>query len=421
MRSTSCALIAALLTLSACNAADPLAAQKPPANTAAKTSTPAEEGKDFIVLERKRIFDDKGYIQPVEAYSVLIPHGWRAEGAIVWKNPFNCPGETVGSHLTITSPDGAIQYKSLPVQTWGTNSDPYIRQTMESMVQHGGCPVAPPMSAEQYLRQVLAPREFGNPNIVGIEPLPEAAQQILAKSEKYRAIAQSMGMQFDSRADAAMARLQWPDGTEGIAFNTVLTFISATQNPYNGAMQQSVNSTASERSFLRFPAGRRQEAERFLATLRSSFRTNPEWEQALDAFSQRIREYRNQNHQQVIAGLEANRQQMIAGHQQRMADIQRQGAANTAAYNQRMSNMDQNMRAWEARQSSSDRMHTAIIQSIRGVETWQGAGGQVELTTGYENAWTRGDGTFILSNQPGFDPASAFQDQSWQPLKRAGN
>ena len=132
-----------------------------------------------------------------------------------------------------------------------------------------------------------------------------------------------------------------------------------------------------------------------------------------------MREWRNQNHQQVMAGLEANRQQMIAGHNQRMADIVRKGAANTAAYNQRMTSMDQNLRAWETRQSSSDRRHTAFVQSIRGVETWQGSGGPVELTSGYENAWTRGDGTYIMSNKPGFDPAAAFQGQAWQPLKRA--
>lgn len=423
MRSRSHALLAALLTLSSCNAADPQAAQKSTPKPAAKQAANAapKEGADFIVLERKRFFDDKGYIQPVEAFSILVPRGWRSEGGVQWKSPFNCAGETYAPFLNISSPDNAIQYKSLPLQSWGTASDPAIRQNMEMLAQRGGCAVAPPMSAEQYLRQVLAPREFGNPNIVSIEPNREVIEQLLAKSEKHRATAQSMGMNLNFQADAVLARLQWPDGSEGLAFTTILNGINSMQNPYTGGMQQLATSVATERSFVKFPAARRKEGEQFISTLRTSYRTNPEWDQAIDGFSQRMRQWRNQNHQQVMAQLEANKQQMTAAHNQRMADIQRQGAANTAAFNQRMSNMDQNMRSWESQQASSDRIHTAFVQSIRGVETWQGPNGKVELTTGYENAWTRGDGTFILSNKPGFDPASAFQDQAWQPLKRAGN
>lgn len=418
MRPQPCALLAALLTLSACNAADPQTAQKSTSKAAAKPTTPAIEGTDFMVLERKRFYDDKGYIQPVEAFSVLVPRSWRAEGGVQWKNPFNCPTEVYGSFLRVASPDGSIEYRTLLPHSWGTNSDPAARQTMENLVQYGGCQVAPPMGAEQYIRQYLAPREFGNPTVLSVEQNEEATQQVLASNEENRRLAQSMGMNLDMRAEAALARLQWPDGTEGIAFTTVLNIVNNIPNPYTGGMQQSVQTLASERSFLRFPAARRKEAEQFVSTLRTSLRSNPQWRQALAAFNQNMREWRNQNHRQVMGQLEANRQQMMASHQQRMADIQRQGAASTAAYNQRMTSMDQNMRAWESQQASSDRIQTAFVQSIRGVETWQGPNGKVELTTGYENAWTRGDGTFILSNKPGFDPASAFQDQSWQPLKR---
>lgn len=385
------------------------------------------EGTDFVVLERKRFFDDKGYIQAVEAFSLLVPRGWRSEGGVQWKNPFNCAGEVYAPFLRVSSPEGSqvssprggITYNSLPMQVWGSSSDPGMRQNMQMMAQQGGCAVAPPMSAEQYLRQVLAPRDFDNPTIVSVEANQEVIQQMLAKSEKHRATAQSMGMNMDIRADAVLARLKWADGSEGIGFTTVSNFTNTMQNTYTGGMQQLSTSVAGERSFVRYPAARRKEGEQFIAMLRSSYRSNPEWERSIEAFSLRMREWRDQNHQQVMAGLEANRQQMIAGHQQRMADIQQRGAANTAAFNQRMGGMDQNMRAWESRQSSSDRMHTAFVQSIRGVETWQGAGGAVELSSGYENAWTRGDGTYILSNKPGFDPAAAFQDQAWQPLKRA--
>jgi len=387
---------------------------------ASQTKAPAAaEGKDYIVLERARFFDDKGYIQPMEAFSVLLPKGWKSDGGVRWKNPFNCAGETFGAYLNASSPDGAIQYRSLPIHTWGFTSDPSMRQQMEMMAQQGGCGVAPAMGADQYLRQFLVPNEFGNPQVVSVESNQEVIQDLLAKSEKHRATAASMGMQLTFRADAILARLQWPGGQEGIAMVTVLNGYNSMVNAFTGGTQQMTTSVASERSVVKFPAAKRKEAEQFIATLRTSFRTNPEWQQAIENFSQQMRNMRNQNHQMVMQQLEANKQQMIAGHQQRMANIRQQGAAGTAAHQDRMNAMDRNMRTWEASQSSNDRMHTAFVQSIRGVETWRGEGGAVELTSGYENAWSKGDGTFILSNKPGFDPASAFQDQSWKPLKRA--
>ena len=84
-----------------------------------------------------------------------------------------------------------------------------------------------------------------------------------------------------------------------------------------------------------------------------------------------------------------------------------------------MAAMDSQMRSWEARQQSQDRSHTAFVQAIREVETWQGSGGQVELSAGYNQAWARDDGSYILSNTVSFDPRAVFQDQSWQELKRA--
>jgi hypothetical protein len=101
-----------------------------------------------------------------------------------------------------------------------------------------------------------------------------------------------------------------------------------------------------------------------------------------------------------------------------MADIQAQGAANTARHNDRMNAMDNNMRSWEQQQASQDRQHTKYVQTIREVETYRDANGTVELSSGYNQAWSRGDGSYILSNSPNFDPSSVFQDQNWTEMKQ---
>ncbi|HRP00558.1 MAG TPA: hypothetical protein PLN54_14075, partial [Flavobacteriales bacterium] len=75
------------------------------------------------------------------------------------------------------------------------------------------------------------------------------------------------------------------------------------------------------------------------------------------------------------------------------------------------------MRSWEQQQAAQDRQHTQFVQTIREVETYRDGTGTVELSSGYEQAWSRGDGTYILSNKPGFDPSSVFQDQNWQQMQ----
>jgi hypothetical protein len=56
---------------------------------------------------------------------------------------------------------------------------------------------------------------------------------------------------------------------------------------------------------------------------------------------------------------------------------------------------------------------------MREVENFQDATGKYEMTSSYSNAWSRGDGsTFVMSNNPNFDPGFVFKDQSWKAMKK---
>lgn len=80
---------------------------------------------------------------------------------------------------------------------------------------------------------------------------------------------------------------------------------------------------------------------------------------------------------------------------------------------------DRQMRNWERQQASNDQQHERAVKTIREVETWNdGSNGRVELTSGYDHAWSRGDGSYVLTNSPNFDPSSVFQDQNWKPMQQ---
>jgi len=86
---------------------------------------------------------------------------------------------------------------------------------------------------------------------------------------------------------------------------------------------------------------------------------------------------------------------------------------------QNLTNMDANMRSWEASQQSQDRIHTNFVKAIREVETYHDETGTVELNSGYDHAWSRSDGSsYIMSDNPNFDPAAVFLDNKWKEMKR---
>lgn len=396
-----------------------LNSQNPAGNTA-QTTGRYTEGKDYIVLERVRFMDEQGFQQPAEAFSLLLPKGWKHEGGIHWKGLNECRGELVNASWSASSPDGTIRIVSLPGHSWVWASDPMMQQSMMMGAQNGGCEMGMPIQAEQYFREVFAQRELQGATITEVRDNP-AAVRLMDEKNAWRSDASNgYGGTSTITNSAITARLKWNDGSEGIALCSVTNMRNVAQDMYSGAMQEVSTSFTSERTYIRFPAARRDEAERILANTQTSIRTNPAWKQAVDGYCAQLGRQQDAEHRQRMAAIDAQTRANTAAHNQRMANIQAQGAANTAAYEQRMNGMDTQMRSWENQQASQDKQHTAFVQSIREVETWKDASGSpVEMSSGYDQAWSRGDGSYILSNKPGFDPSAVFQDQNWTEMKRS--
>ena len=64
-------------------------------NPAASGDQTFAEGKDYSVWQRARVLDQNGFGQPVEAYSILVPKGWRTEGGVNWVINVTCPADAV--------------------------------------------------------------------------------------------------------------------------------------------------------------------------------------------------------------------------------------------------------------------------------------------------------------------------------------
>lgn len=397
-----------LLGVTSCNSQNKPVVQKNKSNTTSASgkmktsSTKFTEGKDYTLFERVRLLDKVGFSQPTEAFSLLIPKGWKTEGGIIWNQPgTTCAGTNRG--FKAVSPDGKSSFEMLPFYVW--SYDPLSTQ----INQNSGspyCGYGQPMDAANYFKQVFSKNELGNPQIIEIKANETGFQAMEASNNNARQELMSYGAsQVMFYPSAITAKVKWADGSEGIVICGVNITEGTVPNPYNGTSSKIYTSTASERIVFKYSASESSNIPGMLSVIMSSVRTNPSWKNTVDNFWKNIRQQKHVAHIGTIQMIDAQTAQMGR-------DAIKKGQQN-------LNNMDNNMRSWEASQQSQDRIHTNFVKAIRGVENYQDETGKVELSSGYDHAWSRSDGSsFIMSDNPNFDPSSVLQDQRWKEMKR---
>lgn len=335
-------------------------------------------GKDYLLLKRYRIVDPSGFSQPVEAVSFLLPEGWTSEGGVNW-NTTKCLSDMVQLSFHAVSPDNKYELFVLPTTQfdWVNNA-----QMMDALRRGGygsGCTIAEPMDAASYIRQVL-------PGLVKANAVSAAA--ITEVEEKLRQQAAAFSAPgYTITPSVAEGKLQFPDGSEGIALCSISQIVQSMQG-YDGSAISHFQTAVNNRLVLRYPAGEEQQARKILGTIQGSVRLNMTWMNALNTMFNNIR-------------------RMVQDENWKRVQITQQAQ-------QEISNNI--VRSWEKRNESSDKTAEWFSQYIRGVDSWTDEGGnKVELVSGYSNAWQREDGSYLLVNDPSFDPNVSFQEK-WKRM-----
>jgi hypothetical protein len=256
------------------------------------------------------------------------------------------------------------------------------------------------------LREVFTREELGNPEIIKVEPNQDVVNQMRQMNEKSMRELQQYGagnMQFNQTALNAVVK--WADNTEGLVVLGVTIIETVVPNVYNGSYDKMFTTLVMNRTVFRYPAKESEQAKNQFSVIMSSFRSNPYWNDAVNNFWREVRQNKNIVHLGRIRQMDDQTRQM--------------GEAAIKKGNERLQQMDNDMRSWEASQASQDRIHTNFIKTIREVENYRDEAGKYEISSSYTNAWSRGDGTsFVMSNNSNFDPAFVFQDQAWKEMKK---
>lgn len=363
------------------------------------------EGEHYNIFDRVRIMDNQGFTQPVEAYSLLLPKGWQCQGEIIWIMPGQaCAGNN--AWLRASSADNKYSLEFLPniILSWSSNPET-LQWNMASQGNSPFCGFNQPVTAEQYLEAAFVP-QIGNPRILKAEANNTVAAELKAGIDMRNAELMQYGAAgVQNFASAVNAEAKWSDGTEG--FLLLASIISEVIIPdlYTGAYSKSYTTFLTKKTVFKYPPGEKAKAAALFAVIMSSIRSNAAYNDAVNSFWRQVRQDKNRLHWEKIRLMDEQTRQM--------------GERAIAQGQQRLKDMDNQMRSWEAKQASQDKAHTDFIKMIREVEHFRDETGTYEMESGYKYAWSRSDGSsFILSDDPNFDAASVFNDQAWERMKK---
>lgn len=331
-------------------------------------ATPGQLPDGAYRVQRARIVDPNGFGRPMTAYTVLVPAGWSTSGGIVWQvNQQGC-GKG-GTHIAwrAVSPDGLSAIEYMPEESWGGNNLPLPPMQLP-------CPNVSITNVRDYLRW-LVERTRPGARILDYRDRPDVAKPL----EAWNSVQPSVGGEIRNWVQAGDVLLACDQGgrdmREMISI-TVLFSLSRMQGAMPGEIREFLTISAQAPYCVRAPHG--QLDFNFAEAVRLSAKTDPDW------------------------------QALMNEHTRKMTGISAKGAADRHAIRMDTAREIEAMRNQGVadRQASLDRSHGDFVNAIRGVKNFidTTSNERIELPNNYQHAWRLKDDTYILTDDPNFDP-----------------
>lgn len=345
------------------------------------------EQQRTLRLKRFRCVDREG--TGIEAFSMLIPADWQFAGGIRWI--LDNPSMPATAAFTVSSPGGSDVFEVFPNQAFYWTDNQMMLATIPRGGRYFGNEVRPPVGVVEALKQIVVPRFRGRAaglRIVGEQTLPELARALGAGAPQPG---------VSTSASAAKLRLEYAEGgrrMEEEIYGVVetLTFQTRSMTGVHSNTMWYADYLFSFRS----EKGKLDSRAKLFQTMVSSFRVNPQW------FSR---------YNQLV-------QLLIQRQIQHIQNVGQLSRLISQTHDQISREM---MEAYNQRQAVYDRLSDDFSRHIRGVEAYHDPlqGKSVELPAGYTNVWANGNGEYILTEDPNFNPAVG-SNLHWERIERTG-
>lgn len=236
-------------------------------------------------------------------------------------------------------------------------------------------PSAAITSIQQYLQQIMS-GIAQDARVVGVRPRPDLAAKFQHLNN------QTPSPTGEMRTWVESGEVQFTYSQQGREMNGVIAatvVFSLMRNSALGAGQtmEALTGFAYPAFAASAPAG--QLNLQFVEAIRQSFLPNPQWQARIS------------QHNSAIFQVD-------------QAEARKRSAA-VSEYNDYVSRIRQETA--DMRAQSEERRQRQFGEVIKGVQTYDdnnAPGGRVELSSLYDNAWRLNDGTYVLSNDSGFEP-----------------
>lgn len=322
----------------------------------------------------------------LEAFSILVPDGWKMDGGVTWI--ITRPAVPAAIGFEMSNPAGLEAFTAFPSIYFTWTNNPMMQLTKPTGSQHFGYEVRQPVPASVCMRQYVLPRARKIPDLTIVDEGPAVE---LLQAVTHNQADTPPGGQYST--DSVRVRLHYifnqQPAAEEMSGVTEYTRITAP------GMLGNVETVFWSMSYMTGFRAAREKIENYADLYRAIFtsiKINPAWTALV---------------QQVSQGLVNNTIRSI----HHVGELSRQISRNY----QEMS--DSNMQGWQERSAAYDRVAENFSQTIRGVDPYfdPNTGQNVELPGGYTQAWSTPLGEYILSDDPNFNP-NIGSTQTWTQL-----
>ncbi len=325
-----------------------------------------DQGSDFLRLEPNVIVDHTGFGQPIPAYTLFTPVGWKSSGGIEWGNQYACT-KGFGINWKVTSQDELTGVAVLPHQGWGYNS------LVSSGEASPGCQIRQIYDVQTYLSLVLQNTRPDAANIQ-FQPRPDLVAEI---PNNQWSRPWQLGMEFFTTEAGELSFNVVENGVTLDVKLMVTVQFTKTVTDTDVTYHEAVSAYAYPTVAIFAPQGQLDEI--LFNAMRKSAAPNPEWENAIA------------EHIQIIN--RTNIEGAIARHQITMDAYRDIG--------------DMINQTWKNQQVGIDKRAENFIDQIWERQNFDDASsvsGKTKLSSHYDHAWRLDDGTYVMSDNQSFNP-----------------
>lgn len=383
-------------------------ASAPWTSAAMSPSVAAPEGA--VVLEKHTV-PDPG-TGGIDSHTLLTPTGWSKDLEIEWRPALQVGFVNLVGAVSDRSGQEARFHRMQTHTHFETNNRFNQPTTRPGQLANGKVWQRPPSTAAAYATEVLLPQTrpaARNVQIVKTEEVESVARtwkKMFATELQREAQLNRMGGGVQAQTHIAVPRVRVRYDENGSSYEEEFTFIffgTFTSMSSMGTWFRGADWMVSDVKSVRAKKGELDNVRPMLRTIVQSVRMTPKWHAMYQELVKYVLQMRRRQHQITMQHMR-KRSEMIRKNGEEIMAMHRD--------------------SYKKQQASSDRLHRAWSNTMRGVDDYQLPDGTTRsLDSSYEHVYTNGSDQFIFTNDALFQP-NVHSTQEWTritPLNPTGS